>query len=111
MKTLLLAFAALFVMGTLALAQSYDQSQSATSTPSTSSTASDNAALGLQGNPDPQVNPSQASTDSGYSDNYNPQNWQGTELEKAYQQEPQGGWQDPNVTKSGDIEAGGGGGN
>jgi hypothetical protein len=109
MKTLLLAFAVLFVMGTLALAQSYDQSQSATSTPSSSSTtASDAAALGVQGNPDPQASPSEAATDSGYSYNYNPQNWQGTELQKAYQEEPRDGWRDPNVTKSGSIEGAGG---
>ena len=106
MKTLLLALAVLFVMGALSVAQTYDQSQDTTSTPSTLNGAPANdSALNQQTN-DSATTAVQANTNGS---NFVPQDFRGTELEKAYQQEAASGWNDPNITKSNGVDAGGGG--
>ena len=97
MKNLLLAFAVLFVMGTLAVAQSQNtvapsSMNSTQSSAVSSSLGDDGAALAQEA--------SQIEQTDLNSPNFTHQDFRGTELEKAYQQEPRSGWQNPNITKS-----------
>ena len=107
MRKFRLAFAVLVAMGTLAVAQTYGQSQDTTSPPSTTNrTPANDTAM------DQQMNDNTAAAAQTYANgsNFTPQDFRGTELEKAYQQEPQSGWENPNLTKSANIGGAGGGG-
>jgi hypothetical protein len=104
MKNFLLAFAVLFVLGTLAVAQTYDQNQG-TAAPSSMNNAQSNGISQASGN-DPVAQ--QAEETDLNSPNFTHQDFRGTELERAYQQEAQSGWQNPNLTKSAGIDGPGG---
>jgi hypothetical protein len=61
--------------------------------------------MGQQTSDSPAVQAEQTDLNS---PNFTHQDFRGTLLEKAYQQEPQSGWQDPNLIKStGTIGPGG----
>jgi hypothetical protein len=99
MRNFLLAFAVLLVVGAAAVAQTtYDQNQGTASPATTTSTQQNDSAMNQQtsGSADAEVQAAQAGVNS---PDYRP-DFRGTELEKAYQQEEQSGWQDPNITKS-----------
>jgi hypothetical protein len=103
MKNLLLAFAVLFVMGTLAVAQSQNtaapSSMNGTQSTAVSPSQGDNGAALAQ-------EATHEQTDLN-SPNFTHEDIRGTELEKAYQRESVSGWQDPNTTKSAVIAGGG----
>ena len=98
MKNSLLVLAVLVGIGTLAGAQTYGQAQSATVAPSTTGSVQSNDAAMATGNG------SSAAQEVGEP------RFQGTELQKAYQEEPKTDWQNPNVVESGDIVPNAGGG-
>jgi hypothetical protein len=108
MRKFLLAFAVLVAMGTLAVAQTYDQSQDATSPPSTTNGTANDSAVTQQASDNDAAAQQVEQTDLN-SPNFTHQDFRGTELEKAYQREEQSGWNDPNITKSSGIDNGGGG--
>ena len=97
MRNFLLAFAVLLVMGTVAVAQGYDQNQSAP-TPSTTYSTQQNDTMSQQTSADTDASALAVRPGVNSSD-YRP-DFRGTELEKAYQQEEAAGWQDPDITKS-----------
>jgi hypothetical protein len=99
MRKSLLVLAGLLMMGTLAVAQTYGQSQS--TVPAMTSMQSNDAAMDQQKS-DNAVSVGQTDLNS---PNFTHENFQGTILEKAYQQEERSGWQDPNLTKSSPTNA------
>jgi hypothetical protein len=105
MKAFLLAIAAWLVMGTVAVAQTYDENRRTGSPSTPNSTQQNDSAMNRQtgGSTDPAAQVGVNSPD------YRP-DYRGTELEKAYRMEPKTGWQDPNITKSANGNPGGGGG-
>ena len=98
MRKFLLVSAALLVMGTIAVAQAYDQNQDTTS-PSTTNSMQQNDSTKNQQTSSATDFTDQTSQIGVNSNNYQP-DYRGTELEKAYQQEEQSGWTDPDVIKS-----------
>jgi len=106
MKTLLAASVAFLALGSFALAQTYAQGCDTTSPPTVmNGTATDDTLL-TQKTSD---NGTAAQKDTSDAE-FNRQEFQGTELQRAYQEEPRTGWQDPNLVKSGNIGGGGSGG-
>jgi len=101
-RNLLLVFAGLLVVGTLAVAQTYEPSQSTALTPSAVTSTQPNGITMVQPTSD-----SEGQTDLN-SPNFTHPDFRGTELEKAYQQEPRSGWQNPNITKSAPSDGSGG---
>ena len=91
MKNLVLAFAVLLVMGTIAVAQTYDQNQGTTPPSTTYNTQQNDSAMSQ-----PMGQDSSATLPAdqvGVNDpSYRP-DFRGTELEKAYQNEAAAGWQ------------------
>ena len=84
MRKMLLAFVVLLVMGALAVAQ--------TPTPTV---------MPDQGQTAPMASVEQTDLNS---PNFTHQDFAGTQLEKAYQQEEKSGWENPNLTKSAGID-------
>jgi uncharacterized protein YjbI with pentapeptide repeats len=82
------------------------QNQSTALAPSTvNSMPANDSAMGAQASQDLAAQAEQTDLNS---PNFTHPDFQGTLLEKAYQQESQSGWQDPNLTKStGTIGPGG----
>jgi hypothetical protein len=101
MRKLPLAFAVLLIMGTVAVAQTYDQNQDTTTPSSTTSIQQNDSTMSQQtiGNTDATLPADQVGVNS---PDYRP-DYRGTELEKAYQQEPESFWQDPDITKSASV--------
>ena len=101
MKNLLLASAVLLVMGTMSVAQSQNTAAPSAmngmqSTVVSPSVGDDGAALAQQASQTEQTDLN--------SPNFTHQDFRGTELEKAYQQESGANWQNPNVTKSAGVD-------
>ena len=101
-RNCLLVFAGLLVLGTLAVAQTYDQSQRTALTTSAVTSTQPNDTTMVQPTSD-----SEGQTDLN-SPNFTHQDFRGTELEQAYQQEPRSGWQNRNITKSAPSDGSGG---
>ena len=99
MKKLLITFAVLLVMGALAVAQTGPSEQAQDKATTNLAVVSGiDLATGSSPNTPADLN----------SADMVPPDFRGTELEKAYQQEEQDGWKDPNIIYSTGLEAVGG---
>ena len=100
MRKLWLASAVLLVMGALAVAQTGPTDHGQTSAMNSQQVQSGAGQKAMDPSTAQQIDLN--SPDSAQPD------FRGTELEKAYQQEPQTGWQDPNIIRSGSLDQAGG---